>query len=320
MFATPAQPETKTAHTEEATSKAPQFDMSQLKRYETEERCKADEEIVQGILKSQGPRNPLPRLTEEQVASFKRDGWVFVPSEQIWSDEQLYQLIHQVNVMDSWPEMAHHWMKYFEKNRNKGKAGHEDEPEKILQRIENFLEYNPSLNNLINDERMLGFVGQLFGEDAVLYKEKINYKLPGGDGFNPHQDVAAGWWMYGQSLHISVLIGIDAASPENGALELVRGAHRDGMLSPEWKELPKEVCDRLTWEMAATRPGDVVFFDSYVPHRSGPNYTDKPRRVAYTTYAKKAEGDFRARYYSDKRKSFPPDIEREQGKSYEYKI
>ena len=35
----------------------------------------------------------------------------------------------------------------------------------------------------------------LFAEQAIIYKEKVNYKLPGGAGFAPHQDVAAGWWM-----------------------------------------------------------------------------------------------------------------------------
>jgi len=26
--------------------------------------------------------------------------------------------------------------------------------------------------------------GQLLGDDAVLFKEKINFKMPGGDGLN----------------------------------------------------------------------------------------------------------------------------------------
>lgn len=43
-------------------------------------------------------------------------------------------------------------------------------------------------------------------------------------------------------------------------------------------------------------------------------------RVLYVTYAKASEGDLRARYYSDKRASFPPDIERDPSKKYEYKI
>jgi hypothetical protein len=46
----------------------------------------------------------------------------------------------------------------------------------------------------------------------------------------------------------------------------------------------------------------------------------RPRRVLYVTYAKASEGDFRTRYYADKRASFPPDIERDPSKKYEYKI
>jgi len=68
------------------------------------------------------------------------------------------------------------------------------------------------------------------------------------------------------------------------------------------------------------RPGDVAFFDSYVPHRSGPNLTAEPRRVLYVTYNRASEGDHRLRYYADKRKSYPPDCEREPGKQYVYKV
>ena len=64
----------------------------------------------------------------------------------------------------------------------------------------------------------------------------------------------------------------------------------------------------------------MVLFDAYVPHRSAPNLTDSPRRVLYLTYNKASEGDHRERYYADKRKSFPPDCEREAGKDYAYKV
>lgn len=215
--------------------------------------------------------------------------------------------------MDSWKDEAGHWMKYYEPSLQNPK-------EKLLCRVENFLQYNPTLNTLINGKKMLDAVGSLFGEDAVLYKEKINYKKPGADGFKPHQDVSAGWWMYGQSLHISTLITIDEATEANGALSMVRGEHTNGMLSEEWKELPQDLCDKWKWELVPTKPGDIVFFDSFVPHKSGPNPSDKPRRVVYTTYAKASEGDYRKRYYAEKRVSFPPDVERDPTKSYAYKI
>ena len=69
-----------------------------------------------------------------------------------------------------------------------------------------------------------------------------------------------------------------------------------------------------------TAPGDVVFFDSYVPHQSGPNLSPEARRVLYVTYNRLSEGDHRARYYADKRKSYPPDCEREPGTQYVYRV
>jgi len=63
-----------------------------------------------------------------------------------------------------------------------------------------------------------------------------------------------------------------------------------------------------------------MFFDSYAPHRSGPNLTDAPRRVLYVTYNRASAGDHRAKYFADKRKSFPPDIERAPGETYVFRV
>ena len=69
-----------------------------------------------------------------------------------------------------------------------------------------------------------------------------------------------------------------------------------------------------------TEPGDVLFFDSFVPHRSGPNRTSVQRRVLYVTYNGASAGDSRERYYADKRASYPPDCEREAGKDYSFRV
>lgn len=258
-------------------------------------------------------RKQLNFLTQEQVDQFDRDGLLVIRREQVWSEDEFKLLLESVNMMNDWPDQKGKWMKYYEKPKP-------NQENRLLCRIENFTQYNPGLNFLLNGQKLIGMMSDLFGEKAILYKEKINYKLPGGEGFAPHQDVAAGWWMYGQSLHISTLVCIDEATEENGCLELVYGKHKEGMLCDPWKEIPESTCDTLDWKSAPTRPGDIVFFDSYVPHRSGPNNSQKPRRVLYATYAKEAEGDLRDRYYMDKRASYPPDIEREAGKVYEYKI
>jgi ectoine hydroxylase-related dioxygenase (phytanoyl-CoA dioxygenase family) len=69
-----------------------------------------------------------------------------------------------------------------------------------------------------------------------------------------------------------------------------------------------------------TSPGDVVFFDCYAPHASEPNRSDQTRRLYFATYNRASAGDHLARYYADKRKSFPPDIEREPGVEYVFRV
>ena len=68
------------------------------------------------------------------------------------------------------------------------------------------------------------------------------------------------------------------------------------------------------------KPGDVAFFDCFVPHQSEPNLTGTQRRNVYLTYNRASEGDQRGKYFSDKRKSYPPDFEREAGKEYAFRV
>ncbi len=46
-------------------------------------------------------------------------------------------------------------------------------------------------------------------------------------------------------------------------------------------------------EKLKTKPGDVILFGAYTPHRSGPNKTKKARRMMYLTYNAKKDGDLR---------------------------
>ena len=76
----------------------------------------------------------------------------------------------------------------------------------------------------------------------------------------------------------------------------------------------------MNFQPVVTEPGDAIYFDSYAPHMSDPNMTDQPRRLYFATYNRLSEGDHLAAYYADKRKSFPPDIERVAGKEYVYRV
>lgn len=252
------------------------------------------------------------KLSAEQLKRWEEDGCLYIQNEDLFSTEIQHNLIKWVGEVQSFPEIKGKWMKYYENSLKDGT--------RILNRIENFLPYHKELDELVNGKWMQGMVSQLFGEEAVLYKEKINFKLPGGEGFKPHQDVLAGWDEYGHTLHISVAICIDEANEKNGCLECVLGEHKKGLLGPMFHEIPQEVTDKLEWVSYPMQPGDMIIFDSYTPHRSGPNLTESTRRMIFLTYNKISEGDYRLEYYQNKRKNFPPDIEREDGEHYEYKI
>lgn len=260
-------------------------------------------------------------FSEEQLALFKTDGLLYVNANAIWTPNELEQLLEQSLLIEALEDKQ--LMRYFETTQSVN-----GEERKVLQRIENFIDLSAcaTLRDLMTGPLFLSRVSALFNaiqpvkSSALLHKEKINYKLPGGSGYKPHQDAAAGWWQYGQTLHISAYVSIDYVNNNNGALELVKGEHRRGLIGSPFQELPVDYCAQQTWHMYETAPGDVLFFTSFVPHRSGPNHTNKSRRILYATYSMAHEGNFREQYFADKRLSYPPDNERFSDQIYEYKI
>jgi ectoine hydroxylase-related dioxygenase (phytanoyl-CoA dioxygenase family) len=187
---------------------------------------------------------------------------------------------------------------------------------RVLQRIENFCPFHENFDRLIRDGALAHWVAALMGGPVVLFKEKINFKMPGGAGFKAHQDQQAGWSRYAP-LFLTALVTVDPATLENGCLELVAGRHREGLIGAEWQPLADAALDLRP---LPTAPGDVVFFDSFVPHASAPNRTAEPRRLLYLTYNLAEHGDQRSRYHADKHAAFPPDIERDASKTYLFRV
>ncbi len=160
----------------------------------------------------------------------------------------------------------------------------------MIQRIENFCPFHPGFDALIRHGALSRWTAALMGGPVVLFKDKINFKMPGGPGFKAHQDQQAGWTRYAP-LFVTALVTIDPATLENGCLEMVPGRHREGLIGEEWNPLDET---GLALQPVPTEPGDVIFFDSFAPHASKPNFTDQPRRILYLTYNLASEGDHRA--------------------------
>ncbi len=249
-------------------------------------------------------------LEAAQTEAFRRDGYVFLPG---WfSAAEIAAAGDAIAALAARPPRVGHEMVYYEDSLA--------EPgRRVLSRIEKFVEEDAVLRRLILERGLDRLAAQLLGGPAVLFKEKINFKLPGGQGFAPHQDIQPGWDAYAPYF-ISVLVTIDPSTVANGCLELAAGHHRRGWLGERLQPLTPEQLRGVDFVPFPTAPGDVVAFDCFAPHQSAPNRTDRPRRNLYLTYNRADAGDFRAKYFADKRAAFPPDHERAPGTSYSFKV
>jgi 2-aminoethylphosphonate dioxygenase len=242
-----------------------------------------------------------------ELDAFEREGFLFVRD---FLDPQLLTAVQRwTDEIAAEPEVPGRHMVYYEDSLIVP-------GQRIVQRIENFCPFHRGFDSLLRRGPVLDWVSALLGGKVVLFKDKINCKLPGGGGFKPHQDQQAGWTRYAP-LFLTVMLCIDEATIENGCLEIAPRRHKEGLIGDEWKPLQRE---ELALKPVPTNAGDAIFFDSFVPHASESNRTRLPRRILYITYALAKYGDHRARYFADKRRDFPPDIERERGQVYTFRV
>lgn len=252
----------------------------------------------------------MPDTTLPQREQFARDGFLVVRG--LYSADEAREQASWIEELSARPPSIGREMVYFEESLA--------EPgRRVLSRIERFAPFHDGLGSLVSGTRLVEPLRDLLGDEPVLFKEKINFKMPGGAGFAPHQDIQPGWDAYAPYF-VSVLIAVDANTLENGCLELAAGHHTRGLIGRHWEPLEGPELAGLVFEPYEMAPGDAVFFDCFTPHQSKPNRTPQPRRNIYLTYNRRRDGDFRERYFADKRASYPPDFERDPNARYVFKV
>jgi 2-aminoethylphosphonate dioxygenase len=163
----------------------------------------------------------------------------------------------------------------------------------------------------------------------LLFKDKINYKLPGANGFAAHLDAPA-YTHIGEVEHTNIMMAVNAQTSENGCVELVPGSHKikvplanGGRIDSAWESSHEFIpiplnagMLRLVFDLpfhvrvakGCVIPGDFLIFGTVLAHRSGPNPTNKQRAAVFATYHFKSDGtDLREKYYAHRRLFFPPD-------------
>ena len=225
-------------------------------------------------------------LTRSQVDHYIETGWLITDTLkdktkqlQTWSDE-----------VQGWSDNGD-WMHYREMTEHGPK----------LCRTEYFTPFHTGFRELLTEGIMVDTASALLGDRAVLYKEKINYKLAGGAGYAPHQDAPAYRFI---DIHLSCMVAIDDSTIENGCLEVVSGAHQAILPMDDQGCIDAAVVAGMDWFHVELRAGQTLWFHSRTPHRSGSNNSSSDRRAIYPTYNALSEGDLREKYYKQKIQEF----------------
>jgi len=126
---------------------------------------------------------------------------------------------------------------YYEKiNRNKKK----------LRRIEKITEYSKEAKKTIYSKEILNFINFLNNKKNIIFKDKLNFKYPGGEGYLPHIDghfywkdknnkMQNGWNLYANSF-TNFVIPLEKSNVENGCL-YVSNKKNTKILGNNWKKI-----------------------------------------------------------------------------------
>ena len=195
---------------------------------------------------------------------------------------------------------------------------------RILSRMEYFYKTDDNIKNIINSH-LKPTINMIIDENVNLFKDKINWKLPGAGAFKPHQDFEA-WSDFPPQTFLTAAIFVDNSTVKNGCLQMVQGKHTEGLFENNKGCLETDFVENNKWVNVLAQKSDLVLFDSYTPHRSDINFSDQTRRVFYFTFNLQKEGDHYEEYFSKKRQLFPPDYERnnttliDNDKNYKYNL
>ena len=142
--------------------------------------------------------------------------------------------------VEAWPVGSHRWGQYAE--RTETRRGHLPDRERVgLPR---------RVRGAGRRARWRTWPRSVLGVEVAGFKDKINYKQPGGAGFRPHQDLAA---YPGASRVMSVLVAIDECTHGIG-VRLVRVRCRRAAATDDRGVVRPDVVAALVVDAGRARP------------------------------------------------------------------
>ena len=148
---------------------------------------------------------------------------------------------------------------------------------------------------------------RLLGDQVYHYHSKLSMKEPKvGGAWEWHQDY--GYWYQNGCLFpdmLSCMIALDPATRENGCMQVLRGSHKMGRIehgiegdqTGADKARVNEALKVLEVEYAEMQPGDGLFFHANTLHCSAPNESDQPRWMLICCYNAKHNNPYKEHHH-----------------------
>ncbi len=237
---------------------------------------------------------------------FRTHGYVLLKN---YLDEESLLILRDCAVaLDSLPDKPGKIMKYYELSSCDGS--------RILNRVEQFADSFSDINALLTEGVIAEAVKLVSGISPSLFKEKINFKMPGGGGFNVHQDAPAFTKFIREEL-VVVMIPVDKTDEKNGCLQVAGNFFKKEIIPHVDGTVEISHLSGIKWEKIIMNPSDILVFSSWLLHKSNTNFSTGPRRNYFVTYNDLKHGRMRDEYFDFKRKYFPPLVERNPDVSYQ---
>ncbi|MBC7891211.1 MAG: phytanoyl-CoA dioxygenase family protein [Sphingobacteriaceae bacterium] len=220
------------------------------------------------------------RLTSQQVADFQRDGYVI--ARQFFNRDETERLYATATSDDTLSQHAY---------------GVVDQSGRQSKLALWFTPGDDLYGRLTRSSRMVDSVALLLDSDAPVchFHSKLMMKEPRvGGAWEWHQDY--GYWYKNQFLYpdqmVSVMVAINAATVENGCLQVIKGSHKLGRVEHGFageqvgadQTMVDNCLKTLELVYVELQPGDTLFFHSNILHRSNANLSDKPRWSFISAY------------------------------------
>ncbi|MTJ82760.1 MAG: phytanoyl-CoA dioxygenase family protein [Telmatospirillum sp.] len=232
-------------------------------------------------------------------------GWSFLPG--LLTPAEVRRVREELAGLSATPDLHPDCMYYVDVDAGGGRH---------LARVERIWEALPSLGETGIGRRLKECAARYLGEDVALFKDKLNIRYAGSNGYSPHQDSAAGWEEFADHF-VSIGVFLGTSDRAHGGFEVVGGVHRDGRFPNDKGRMSDAFFDGMDRISVSAGLGDAIVLDSEAPHRTLPNRTSEDALHLLFTFAPARAGAAREAYYARKESSFS---EKKEKNIFEFRV